>query len=209
MHRPRIYTHGGKWYRSPNSPLLTRRTLLNPRHRRRYRCNPPIKQLLSKQLLMSGVKIGGGIALGFALIPVMYNIIPAANRDQFSKWLGALNVLLGGLMIGFIRNKTAKDMGVVVAGTGVYDLLSQNVEMLKLPAIPRVGGLLSSLMPAAQPQAGYADLPYVGASYGVPVAPISPAAKAGIGASYEAPDSRIAGFGSDNPYADIDGFEGF
>ena len=213
MHRPRVYKRAGRWYRARKSKLFAKSTMLNPRRRRHARRNPlNIKSILSKKVLMTGVKIGGGIALGFIMLPLVSRMLPV-SMQKYDKYLGVGNVLIGALMAAFLKNKDLKDVGIVIAGTGVYDLLAMNTqEWLGLPTVLRDSKLIRQLMPTstsvAAPVSGYADQSYVGASYGVPVAPVSPSASAYIGASYESPDSRIAGFGMDNPYDDIDGFEG-
>lgn len=180
--------------------------------------NPNLKQIFSTKILMTTAKIGGGIALGFVLMPLAYRILPDNIRINNRRWLGIVNVLVGSLMAGLIRNKNVKDVGIIVAGTGVYDLIASNVTALGLPALPVSSPLIDKMMPMS---GSYADRAYVEGSYAVPVAPISPVARmqsmlgasfetpvrSGYGSSYEAPDYRPSqGFG-DNPYSDIDGFE--
>ena len=120
---------------------------------------------------------------------------------------------LGALLFGFIKNKTVKQIGLVIAGTGVYDLIAMNVTQLGLPALPRVSPVIDQLL---GPQASAVAAP-VSASYPIARRPVSAAARIGtpfassyempFGASYQAPGMPIEGFGHDNPYAGIEGWE--
>lgn len=215
-----------------------RRTRKNPYHarrknayRRRTRRNPNIiKSITSQKTIMTAVKIGGGIAIGALAMPILFTMLPENMKNQ-RRWLGGIHVAIGALMVGMLRNKDLKDLGMVIAGTGVYDLIAYNVPDLGLIALPSTPGpLLANLtgtkpvITQAEEQAGlYGPLTisHYGASYGTParsgygasypvaVAPVSPVARAGVGASYEAPGMNTQGFGNDlwstdDPYAGIE-----
>lgn len=218
---------GGR--RRRRNPALTIRHAANPRRRRRRRRNCPttrvnrrrrrtrrnqpriIRQLTSQKVLMSGATIGGGIVLGAVTMPLVDRMIPANNRAQFSPFLGIVNIAIGALMYGMLRNRMAKQLGLVVAGTGVYDLVAENIPQLSLPSM-RATALVNQMMPAAIAPNGAA------ASYQVARRPVSPVARlsasypsparAGYSASYADPGMRTEGFGSTDPYAGIEGWDG-
>lgn len=235
-HRPVLRYTGKGWFRPKRSRYFHKPTRINRRRRvrhsimrrnpvyrmnvrRRYHRTNPRAKVFSRNLIMTSAKIGGGIALGAVAMPLVYNIIPAANRTSLNPWLGAINIIIGALGVSFIRNKNVKDMMIVVAGTGVYDLLASNVPSLGLPALPRaVGPMFSKFLPSAVPSAVPAAVP-VSSSYPVARLPVSPVARggmsanypsshrAGYGASYAAPGMKQQGLSSDNPYGEIEGWE--
>jgi len=215
-HRPTVIRTAKGWRRAPGSKYFRKPTRINPRNRRRksYRRHNPkvsLKSLMNKKWLMSVVKIGGGVVLGFMTLPLVNGLIPAANRADYDKYLGLVNVVIGALMFGFIKNKDIKEMGLVVAGMGVYDLIASNVDALKLMPIPRTNALITDMLPepAASTSTGGKG---TSGSYQASRLPVSRAAASGmVGASY--PGARAgylgdsyrasSGFG-DNPYEGID-----
>lgn len=186
---------------------VARRNPVRRYRRRRTRRNPNfIKQITSQRVLMQGLTIGGGMIGGAFLIPAVERMIPADNRATFSKYLGAVNLIVGALMYGSLRNRQMKELGLVIAGTGVYDLVQQNIPQLPLPTL-RATALVSQVMAP------------MSASYGIARRPVSPVARqlasnyrvparAGYGASYMAPGMRTQGFAGDTSMADM-GFDGY
>lgn len=218
--RPTLYKSRGKWYGSRegavrsgtriNAKRKRRTRRKNPsysiRRRRRYRRNPALnlKRLISKQYLFQIASIGGGIALGFMLLPLTYRVLPTEMAAKNRRFLGVVNVLIGGLMAGMLKNKNLKSMGITVAGTGVYDLIAANTEdFLGLPTIPESTMLITKMLPPDLPQQDIdQSQKQLEASYEVESAPVSPAAALGasympMGASYEEPDSMTVGLGYD------------
>ncbi len=207
---PLSITHRPNAIRRRRRNCATRRNPVRRYRRRRVRRNQPrlIRRLTSQRVLMSGLTIGGGIMAGAFTLPAVERLIPADNKAQFSKWLGLVNVALGAVMYGYLRNKDLKQLGLVVAGTGVYDLVQQNLsEMLPLPSI-RADALVNKVMPMS-------------ASYGVARRPVSPVARleasygvparagySGVAASYFDPSMTTQGFGSTDPYQGIEGWDG-
>lgn len=211
--------------RKRKNPYKVRHVLTRSNRRRRYRRNPNgiargMRRAISQQWIMRSLTIGGGIAGGAAAMPLVYKMVPEANRAQVSPWLGLVHVLLGSVMNATLRNRNMKELGAVIAGTGVYDLLVSNIPQLGLPALPRSGGLAAMLPNNAG----------VSASYPVARRPVSGVAASGVspvtsqvgssylpsytnpgdvvGASYEAPGSRTVGlsgtFGPvEDPYGGI------
>lgn len=192
-HRPRLTFKGGQWYGGTSNRSLIKRgsgTRINPKRRRKTRRNPVIsarlKGMFTRNVLMSTFKAGAGIAIGFTAMPIFYKILPSQLKDQ-RRWLGGIHVLLGLGIAGLIKNKNAKDIGLVIAATGVYDLIAMNVEMLGLPPLRTSSELADKLIPAATPAtvpAAEAAMGY-GASYPALGAPVSRVAAAGVGASFE------------------------
>lgn len=210
----RSYARRNPVYRMNRRHRYTRRH--TRRYTRRYTRHNPIKalsKLTSQRWLMTAAKIGGGISVGAIAMPIVYNYVPGVKN--YDKWLGLGHVVLGALGVSFLKNKDLKDMSMVIAGTGVYDLIASNVPQLGLKPLPRqLGSAFKSVLPAASLSASYTarSLPVssvaragtgarVGASYGVP------ARTGGISASYPAPGARTEGLSSDNPYEGIEGWE--
>lgn len=170
-----------RYYRTRTGSYI--RTNPGPaRRRRRARRNPSprsfMRTLTSQQFIMNAVTMGAGIAGGFVLMPVAVRLIPPKYREQVRPYAGGLNVLIGALMYTMMRNKSAKQIGMMVVGTGVYDLIARNISQLNLPTV-QADVLVNKLFPEES----------VAASYGVPVRPVSRiaagrATPAGVGLSY-------------------------
>jgi hypothetical protein len=140
--------------------------------------------MFSRNVLMSTAKAGLGIAIGFTAMPIFYRILPAQLKDQ-RKWLGGIHVLLGLGVAGFFKNRNVKDIGLVIAATGVYDLIAMNTQdFLGLPALRTTSPLADRMIPTAAPSAPAAVSGY-GASYPVLGAPVSRVAARGVGANFE------------------------
>jgi hypothetical protein len=200
-HRPRLTYKSGKWYGGKSPRSLIKRgsgTRVNARRkRRRVRRNPNglrgVRRMFTRRMLIDTAKAGTGIAIGFATMPVFYRILPQrmkANR----RWLGGIHVALGLGIAGLVRNRDVKDVGLVIAATGVYDLIAMNVEFLGLPPLRTTSELADRLIPRRTPTpaetasgcyGGQLDMSHYGASYPVSAAPVSPVAATGVGASYE------------------------
>lgn len=183
------------------------------RYTRRYTRRNPIKalgNLTSQKWLMTAAKIGGGIGVGAIAMPIISNYVPGVSK--YDKYLGIAHVVLGAFGVSFLKNKDLKDMSMIIAGTGVYDLIASNVPQLGLKPLPRqLGTAFSSVLPKASLSASYTSrmMPVspvaaagrgMSASYGVP-------ARAGYSASYPAPGMKTQGLSSDNPYEGIEGWE--
>jgi hypothetical protein len=108
-------------------------------HRRRRR-NPAfaLKSLMSKRWLITIGTVSGGVVLGLAGKTLVTNLMPATTTMKYGTWYGAADILIGALMVAFVKNKAIKEMGVIVAGMGLYDLLASNVSALGLPPLPAV-----------------------------------------------------------------------
>lgn len=122
-------------------------------------------------MLVNMATIGIGVVAGYLTLPLMCKILPAsvlAERQSmtgFGKQIGILNVALGALLFTFMRNKRVKEIGLIIAGMGVYDLIAVNVAELHLPPLPISNPLIDSMIPGAvgapvTPKSGY-----MGASY--------------------------------------------
>lgn len=149
--------------------------------------------MFTQRMLISTAKAGAGIAIGFAAMPVFYKILPKAMKQQ-RRWLGGIHLALGLGIAGFVRNRDVKDVGLVIAATGVYDLIAMNVQFLGLPPLRTTSELAESLIPspeATPAQAasgcygGQLDISHYGSSYPVAARPVSPVAATGVGASFE------------------------
>lgn len=204
--RRRVYRPRRKIFRR-NPSYFAPALRSNPvKRRRRTRKNPngTFRRVMSQRWLMSVASIGVGIAAGYYTTPLVYGIIPAANREQFRPFMGGLNILAGSLLISFAPRrrggKMMKEIGAIVAGMGVYDLVAENVPQLGLPPIPKTNPIVSGL-------------PGMSASYTVSHKPVSRVASSvgqsyayapvNYGASYSAPGAETAGLGSDDPFAGI------
>lgn len=198
--RPRL-TYKGK-----NGSLIKRGsgTRINPKRRKRsrgrVRRNPAgikgVQKMFSQKVLMSTATAGAGIAIGFAAMPIFYKILPEQLKAQ-RRWLGGIHLALGLGLAGFIRNKNAKNIGMVIAATGVYDLIAMNVDFLGLPPLRTTSALAENLIPSpAAPTSapaeaasgcygGQLDISHYGSSYPTAARPVSPVAATGVGASFE------------------------
>lgn len=136
-------------------------------------------------MLMSGLKIGGGITGGFLAMPLVYSVLPTTFRMENRRWLGIGHVGIGALMVGMLRNKDAKDVGMIVAGTGIYDLIANNIPALGLPPLPTT---MPEIFSGDNAELEFPES--TSASYPVLSAPTSDVARRGIGASYEQSYSR-------------------
>lgn len=174
-HRPVLrYTKSG-WKRPKKSRLMGRPVKVNPKRKRRVsrkrravRRNPQniMKALTSRKLIMTSVKIGGGMLAGSMAMPVVYRLLPENMRTQGDKFLGLFHVLIGGLVSFFVRNKDMKELGMVIAGTGVYDLVAMNATQLSLPPLPRTLPFVDDAFGAGQQvSASYTPRPALAASY--------------------------------------------
>ena len=184
-----------------------RRNPVARRHyRRHYRHNPKfsLKAFTNKKLIMTGVSIGGGLVAGFALMPFVNMFMPK-NADKTDtiiprKYLGIVHVAIGALMYGFLKNKMLKDMGLVIAGTGIYDLAVSNIDYLRtdlgLLALPGSSNLATSAKGTGAVSASYPV-------YSAPVSRVAASYQRGgalqaFGASYSSAHST-QGLNSDMP----------
>jgi hypothetical protein len=105
-------------------------------------------------------------------MPMLVKTLPVLAT--YRRYLGAGYVIIGAIAAATVKNKTVKELALIVAGTGVYDLIAMNLTMLGLPA-PAV-----TAAPAG-----------MGASFEM---------QRGVGASYE--PSSLAG--DDSPYPELE-----
>lgn len=91
---------------------------------------------------------------------MLVGILPA-NIVKFRKFFGAAYLLVGAFAAATMKKKTIRDVALVVAGTGVYDLIAMNLAFLGLPA--PAGG--TSLRSDYEPYIGASYQPSLGASY--------------------------------------------
>lgn len=138
MHRPRVYSHGGKWYRSPQSPLVPARTLLNPRKRRksrRYRRNPfnlstgksMLKQYANKDRLLGAVGIVAGLGASALTKNMTAKII---NSSKYARVYGILSIIAGTTMTLKAKQPFIRSMGTGFVAYGILDLVVANVPAL-------------------------------------------------------------------------------
>lgn len=199
-HRPTLYKTRSGWRR----PKRSRYSIPGVR-----RMNPAFR-MLSQKNLTRVAGLTGGTILGFMVLPVFYQAVPAQMKNR--KWIGLGNVAVGALMFGYMKNKVAKNAGVMIAATGIYDMVTQNFSQLGLPTIPETNWLTAQFnmgpssaaaVPSTEEQQGLTyeagGRKLLGLSYsGRATVPSS------LGLSYEA-----AGLGSsweadsDNPYNGI------
>jgi hypothetical protein len=214
-HRPRVSVSHGHFRHAPKSRFFGVGPVKVNRHRRHhsYRMNPlnvkgVIRQITNKRWLISTAMIGGGIAAGMATKSVSEMLLKQLKLDRYDKYSGALSIVIGALLIGMMKKRQVKEIGAIIAGAGLYDLVAQNVKALKLTPLPTISlPKLPGMAPAA-----------VSASYATAVRPVSPVARvglqssygvvapAGYGSSYQANVPTQGFSGMDNPYADIEGF---
>lgn len=198
VHRPRLTFKSGKWYGGTSGNSLIKRgagVRINRRKRRRTRRNPAgikgLKNMFNRAVLMRTASAGAGIAIGFTAMPLIYRILPSQLKGQ-RQWLGGIHVLLGLGLAGMFRSRNVKDIGLVIAATGVYDLIAMNVDILGLPPLRTTSPLVNKLIPAAAPAelpaeaaSGNLSMTHYGASYPVMAAPVSRVAATGVGANFE------------------------
>lgn len=196
-------------FTSRHNPMVTVRYPSRSR-RRHTRRNPAlnlkgaIRRMTNRKWLLNLATISGGLLAGMASKSFVVSIMPKIGLGSQTQFSGVGSIALGSLMIGFGKKRVMKEIGVVIAATGLYDLLAQNIP-IGLPALPSFD-VMSSIPGLAAP---------VSASYPVPTLPVSPVAalsasfpapaRAGYQGSYMAPDMRTEGFHGDpdSPYADI------
>jgi hypothetical protein len=92
---------------------------------------------------------------------------------------------LGAVVAGTIKNKDVKDVALIVAGTGVYDLIASNLKFLGLPTLPNATPLLGQKMGD--------DPSVIGSSYQEVAADYAPA----LGSSYQEVGADDISYGDD------------
>lgn len=216
IHRPRVRKIGNRFFRSTHSTLFAGPTMLNPRRRRRLRGkrhnprfarrshrryarrNPNIKsilnQLKSKAWMTQIAVVGGGIVAGLAMKSVVNKLIGMSGQSaQLEKFGGALQIVIGAVLYATMRKPALQQIGAIVAGVGLYDLIQRNANISALPPLTAIG------------------IPGLSASYDYSYGPrqiampsMVPAARP-LAASYGASYTPAAGLsGMDNPYGDIE-----
>jgi hypothetical protein len=230
-HRPRVRKVGGTFKHAPRSRFFgTGAVMVNPRRRRsvrrngvltmrhnpvivrygrkahrRTRHNPfnvknTLRQITSKRWLITIGTIGGGLVAGMAGKTLILNALPA-NMKQYSKYVGLGHIVLGALLVGMMKKKALKEVGVVIAATGLYDLVATNVPALGLPALPgyTIPGTakLSGSYPVSRLPVSAVSAAGVSGNYGV-------AARAGYAGSFMSTTPQQGFSGVDNPYEGID-----
>ena len=181
------YTPKG-WKRGRRS-IFPRHARINPRrrwYRRRY--NPKMKIPFGMdKMAIAGAKVAGGIVIGMLGMPVavrIANMLPGDLYTNYRRFFGLFHVIVGSVLSATMKNRHIKEMALVVAGVGVYDLIASNVAFLGLTPIPDISKLIPegvSHTPAAGDEPGVIGM---GASYQQIGADYAPA----FSASYEGDD---------------------
>lgn len=73
------------------------------------------------------------------LKPVITGFLPkdkTTGMPMFINFFGLIYVVGGAVLAATIRQKDVKDVALVLAGVGVYDLIASNLKMLGLPVLP-------------------------------------------------------------------------
>lgn len=184
-HRPRLLKTKRGWFRPKRRSMLAHGTRINPKrsHRRHTRRNPGFKlpklPFHMDTVLMGGVKIAGGIALGVFAMPQVAKLAAIVDKQgKFLKFYGIVHVVLGAVAASMVKKPIVRDMALTFAGVGVYDLLAHNLPMLRLPLLDGgvsqavAGGYEPALLGEEQPGVVGADdepalmgASYMGASY--------------------------------------------
>lgn len=134
---------------------------------------------------MGGLKVASGIIAGNLGMGLICKFMPAEMTAKYGQYYGAIHIVAGAVGAAVIKNRMAKDIFLLVAATGVYDLIASNVSMLGLPVLSR--GLPKM----------FGDEPGVigmGASYQQIGRDYEPA----LGASYETVGADDITYGGDN-----------
>lgn len=157
----------------------------NPKRRRVYRRrrNPALTgKLLNQKFLMQAVLTALGMSVGFLSKPAINQVMPDKYKD--SRWLGAVQLVGGMLLVGFVKNKNVKMVGGIVAAFGAYDLMAQYVLPDILPAIPAnfKSGIQKFI---TKPVEEETSASYISSSYNATHAPVVSPQAQGIGASYQ------------------------
>ena len=152
--RPRLYKYKRKVYRGPRSK--SRYARINPRRRRRYRRNPALlKGLFSKTNLTTYAFMAAGMVGGMMAMPFVANAMRSIDKTgQYEKYYGVAHVILGGLLVGFVKNKNIKLAGTTLAATGLYDLIASNTSIGLIP-LPRISSFAGSALGAPAMSANY------------------------------------------------------
>ena len=193
IHRPSLmfaalgHAKHGRWYARPRSRLVRRGTRINPKRRHFFsrRRNPAIPFAIDK-VAIGGLKIAGGIAGGFLLKPIIAGFLPknkTTGEPMFINLFGLIYVVGGAVLAGTIRMQAVKEVALVIAGVGVYDLIASNLKMLGLPTLPYI-----KAMPAAGNEPGV-----IGSSYQQVAADYAPA----LGSSYQQVGDDDISYGGD------------
>lgn len=185
VHRPKLQygsLPGGRtgWKRPKHSKLFPKPVRLNPRHRRYTRRNPSLPLGIDK-VAIGGLKMAGGIAIGMFGMPLIVKLVPASMLKH-RKFFGAIHVVIGAVAAATLKNKHIKDAALVMAGTGVYDLIASNITMLGLPTLPNSSLLLGDVSEKIEAAGLKGDEPgVIGSSYQEVSADYEPA----LGSSYQ------------------------
>lgn len=145
MTRPRLYKYKRRVYRGPRSRSKFSR--INPR-RRRYRRNPVmLKGMFSKNNLITYASMAAGMVGGMMAMPFVVKAMRTVDKTgEYDKYYGVVHVVLGGLLVGFVKNKNAKLAGTTLAATGLYDLIASNTDFGLIP-LPRISELADNALP--------------------------------------------------------------
>lgn len=137
---------------------------------------------------MGGIKIAAGVAVGMFLMPVLVKVMPKdeAGTPRFRRFYGLIHIFIGAATAATMRQPAVRDVALVVAGIGVYDLIASNLRFLGLPMLPgwspvTLGQDRPGIVGTSQRYA-----PALGASY-----------QERVGASYEQVGTDVAYGGTD------------
>lgn len=172
IHRPTLLFGRGGWRRRPRSRLMRKGTRVNPRRRFFSRRRNPALPFAIDKVAMGGLKIAGGIAGGFLLKPIIAGFLPkdASGNPRFINLFGLIYIVGGAIAAGTIKMQALKDVALVIAGVGVYDLIASNLKMLGLPTLPYYRAAVTAgnepgVIGASYQPAGADYAPALGASY--------------------------------------------
>jgi len=144
------------------------------------------------KVFIGGLKFAAGLAVGYIGMPVfskvMNMVLKPVDALKFRPFFGVFHIALGAFVAATVKNKNVKDAALIVAGTGVYDLIASNVKFLGLPPLPSENPLLAKI--------GFkGDEPgVVGSSYQEVAADYEPA----FGSSYEGVGADDISYGEDS-----------
>lgn len=95
---------------------------------------------------MGTLVIGGGIVAGFLAMPLVTRLANMLKLGAYRPYFGIGHVVLGGAVAMLAKQRMLKELGLVIAGVGAYDLIASNVPMLSLPTVSATDWL-TNLMP--------------------------------------------------------------
>lgn len=106
------------------------------RHRARRRRNPSmaasVRGMLNKQFIINSILAAAGFGAGMKASSLVGRI---PGVGALGKFKGIVHILLGSLAVMYAKRPALRSLAGGFAAAGAYDLLAQNVPMLKLPSL--------------------------------------------------------------------------